>query len=717
MRSHPAVLAAAVLAAACAGEEPPQPTPGEPGAPAIVSVAPPVAAEGATFRLTVVGANFGGTGAEGAPAISVTRVRSVAGAAAGDAPVPLAIASLEERDGVATVQIDVPGALAAGVYALSVAAEGGARTFEDAFAVVPAPQATTVAVLPAVAGAPGSLACAANALTLAVEGARFLRAGGSPPTVALDPVPPAPAGAARRILAAQAAGCVAIPFSRADLALCARLDAPLPTETPAGAWSVTVSEPVLAASSPPLPLVVDALPSLALPTGALSVAAAELSLDVVSGAGGIIVGPAGGPSVKLAEGPALASSTADCAPLAVAGYARCERLRVTIPKDTASGVRTIQVSTPSGCAREGSLFLAPPPVVDPPEPWCPGSPGVRLTGSGFLSPAVYLAGEVPTALVLETGCPSPYAACGEIVLRPPPLAPGTYEAFLVSASIPPVQSAPFAITVGTGPPLVDDASLRLVRQGFSGDVHVGVFEVTGSVEDVLLVPSDPAGAPRPVSFVEDADGVTIAFPADAPENRYAVEVRDASSCPGLGHPLGGIRVVSDPVVARYDFELDLLDEVGSWWGVPELEPADAPPAVARLLDGARGSFVAKAAGDGRAPWYFAFLGWGDPAAVARLRFALRATGEGVPLDVPGVVLVNGVATLERSLARPAAGAWTGFDVPLDDASGWTYRDPTASRPATLADLAGPWPEIRVLGAWTDGPTEASIDDLLIELGP
>jgi hypothetical protein len=718
-RSHLplAAIAALSLLAACSGESR-APTG---AAPVITSVAPAVVAQDAAFELVVLGANFGGAvaaDAQAAPTLAVRRTRLVGGASASDAPLSWRVAVAEESGGVERVRAAVPGTLPPGVYAVSLEnAKGGSRTYDDAFVVLPPPGTSGVEALPAAPGLSGPLACAANALTLAVHGTNLFVAGAAAPTVEIVPSASAPSGT-RRTLVSQPASCTAIPFSRASIALCTRLDAPLPTDTAPGAWAVQVTVPPFATATAPLPLVVDGLPPLVTPAG-VSVETADHAFDVVSGSGGVIVGPSGLPSVTLG-GTALETTAAECSPLdGATGYERCAKLHVVIPQGSGSGTKTVRVSTASGCAREASLLLVPRPVVSgvQPAPFCRGSSGgVTITGSGFLDPTVYyLEGETQKSLSLESSCPSASALCGEIVLRPPTLAPATWQAVVQNASTPPVASAPFALEIGAGPPLVDVPSVRLLATGVARELHVDVYERTGSIAGVTLLPTEsPAAAGIPIlDFAEDSEGVTFTFPADAPADHYLVQIRDGSPCPGVGVLMDGIRATDDAVIAEHDFEVLEEFEVGTWW---ELESGGvAAPDVERVLSEGKPGFSAVASADGTAPWYFTLFGWGAGTDVGALRFALRWAGTGAPVAVPGVVLVNESVRLERTLPSPTADVWTAYDVALDDPAGWTYRDLTGSRPATLADFRLPWTYVYVLGAWSDGPGETALDDVVIEL--
>lgn len=618
-------------------------------------------------------------------------------------------------DGVATIAValtlgdDAP----PGLYGVRIerAADGATAWFPEALAVLTAGVATAVDPSVLCATAPGT--------GLAITGTDLLVVGGVKPKVNLtDGLPPWKIGAFTAELEVTPAGCRRVPFGRADVQLCSTLHATVPANARGKIYDLVVAQPP-PASFPPsvLPVLVDSPVQLARFPQVLAAVDAPLELSLF----GPYLEPdsprlhvvRAEPPTLLVDGEPFPFEMSGCAPSGFPGHDLCGGVRIIVPTGFPPGRHTITATSMEGCSATTELPLGGRPVIDRVEPafTCErdGSSRVWIHGSGFVNARARV-GDVEVIAGSDCLLDDPYAECRLVfsgaVLQLPV---GTYDLRVVNRTLPPIESTPAQLTVAPGPAWIGWPDVRHVYTGAESHVSYPVGMVTGSVRSAELLPAS-TGDPLPVVVTPSADEVTITIPAGAPENLWRLALHDDSPCEATQDTW--VRTHSDFVLWASAFDepaLYVFRDGGTEATARHLVTGGNPGGAMSYSESAGGPI-----------WYFtgpwSWLG----ADAGGIRFDLRASGDGSPVSGPGVSMYGPyMMTIERDLEIAPGDTWTSYFVPLDDPTGWTRRDADgATAPATVEDLravlaySGGY---RIRGRWTDGASEAAIDNLAIEL--
>lgn len=711
-----------VTALACTSDPPdasPPPPPPFLPPPTISRVAPRLIVPGSITDFGIEGNGFARRDSDVAPTMTVSRTRDVDGNAT-DGP------SLSVEGYVQTLSsvvqrsfmwIDAP-TLEPGVYAVALRNEEGLEArYEDAFVLPPPPAITAIEDRFCLAGAP--------APTIAIEGVNFYQPAPYVAAVYLHSRDLVQWGDSSldELAVESVSGCRPVPFALEGLELCARIVARLPDRIAGPRTDVILELPHL----PPewFDLVRPVWIEQPMTTSAhLGFGAAvDAPRDARVWDRMVVHAPAFTPSVSIGDVP-LAVRPGGCVPSGVPSFELCSELTATIPQGFAPGNHTIEVTTANGCTGTASIVLGPRPVISSLSTplVCERTQRLRVDGDGFFWPEV-IAGSDPElrassyhACTPGSGAPMCLGVDGDFPV-------GVHELRVRNQTAPPVVSNAVQLTVAPGPPMVGDPRERVLYSGATRPVFVPAWGITGEVVAADLVPHadgtevDPP-APLPVDVVAVAGGVEVTFPALGGDGDYHVVVHDGSPCPSA-QTFSPFHVVADPVLLWQDFDGPQYP-----WFFTQSPVAGTAPAFQVLWgDGVAGN-AGGASRDVAGPeWFFTSMVDLRGADLGMLRFDLRASGSGEASGSRGVVLffrsspAGRPYQLERHLPAPAPGAWTHFDVALDDASGWTYHEPFTgvTRPAARDDLRGELGTIWILGSWWTGATSAALDDFTIEL--
>lgn len=710
MRTRSTLAAVVALATASCGGG----TGGSPIDPVIEEASQALGVAGIPLTVIFTGKGFGGALSD-EPMFTVARVRDLDGNLV-DGPSDSARLHVQVTDGREQVGIVVDTVQAPlGVYSVTLVNGWGRSTsFADAFAILPTPRVESL---------DRSVLCADGA------GAPIGAAGGGLPILSgvatgAELRPDSPATAPPVALSVKPSGCRAIPFARADLSLCTRLEATLPAGT-AGRWNFA---PILPAGFPevpppsPLPLLAEPPPAVVGGAGNPAPVSVEdgpfdfpLLASVTSRLDGLLVAT-GVPPIATLDGEPVAARADLCRPSGFAGIDECERVWVTIPKGTAPGIRTAAITTTTGCSGGTTVALAPRPVVATigPAIACANSPtDLVVAGSGFLRPSAFSDGQ---SLLVPVGCPGSAAAlplCSEISVEySGRLGPGTHQLVIQNDTTPPVRSAPVSFTIAPGPATVHTPEPATVYCNAGRTVGVQIEGVTDAPAAVWIEPILPPGpAVTDVTWTWGSGAVQLTLPVNLPANTYRILVQDGSPCVASGY---SVYALADAALVSHDYE---QSAVGTWFGWMDgtttgVHPLDVVPGA-----GNPGGAVV-AGSDGGPAWAFVSGFSIGNADLGVLRFDLRETSTGTPTSGPDVVFDGwGLFTLEYTLPSPPLPGWNGYALRLDDPTGWTFVD-TASgerRAATLIDFQGQLTGLRIRGMWASGSNEAALDNLAIDL--
>ncbi len=697
----------------------------KPPAPVLESVEPRVTAANVPMHLVITGTGFGGQAQvpELAPTLTVTRTRDLEGnpvtGPSDSAPVPVTVSGSVER-----VEIDVALTDAAppGIYGFRLTRRDGVSgDFPEALALVPPLGATGLDA--------GAVCLGAPSPAVGIAGVDFLVLGGVAPTVRLtDGLPSWEIGAFSATLDVVPSGCRQVPFARADLRLCTRLDAPLPAAAPPKVYDVVMTQPPpgdqLAAGS--LPLLVDR------PLGSIAFSQVRSALDAPldltiggvpdpAGTPGIHV-PTGGAPTAVVEGVALAVTTSGCQTTRVPGHDWCSTVTMTVPQGFPPGDHAIALSTMPDCGGQVSFTLTPRPSiasVAPPIACLRGQTWLQITGSSFFAPSVFLGGQELT--VVYTCPPGQFCDKVSAVLFPFNQPPGVYLLAVENGSLPPALSAEVVpVTVAAGPPTSMIPTPQTICNATSRPVFVGFTEPATTITSVALTPWG-GGALTPVAFTQAAQGVDITVPAGMPPGWYDVAVTEGGQC--TGGAWQPVMVVSDWRVVFDDFDAGLGQRTGLEINWKDVKPATDPLVlpVWQASGGNPGGAASYAFAAGDPTWYFTFStagGW-TGYDLSALFFDLRlAASSGTPVAAPDVRLRGNLSELHFALPVAPGPTWQRYVVPLDDPAGWTFVDAGGSRPATAEDLRQGINQafaVWIRGLYADGSGETWLDNLAVEL--
>ena len=614
----------------------------------------------------------------------------------------------------ATALIAVAHDAPAGLYGVRFQrSDGEVSSFANALAVLIPGAATAVDAEAVCVRAPEP--------QVGITGIDFLVVDGKEPTVTLtnglrswDP------HALTAVIDATPSGCRQVPFERADVRLCTRLDVAVPRDARAMMYDLHITQPppVSAANSSAISrvrILLDGAFPLAPFPQVRSAVDAPLELAVFDSR--FTPDPlrlhraqASPPTVLIDNQPAEFAMS-DCSPSEFPGHEWCGNLTVTIPKGYPEGAHTITVSTMPGCSGATTVALGGRPVIDSVDPTFTclndGDARVLIRGSNFFRPSVFVGGREATR---SWSCGD--TPCNEVAIyggRAIGLPVGTYEVTVVNGTIPPTPSTTSAqLSVEPGPPLIWAPVPSHIYAGI--ETQVSFLFSGGAVYAAELVPSSPGSAAVPVQFVTSEDRISVTVPAGLGEDSWELAVHGDGPCVGTSD--GWLRTHATAVVWAWDFDaqphLSVVDEDGA-----------SGPTDHLLSGGNPGGAVGSSGPDGGPVWYFAMdwiWHWYDLAGVG---FDLRASGAGAEIARPGVLLIGPSLTIERNLDPPPVDAWTRYFVSLDDPTGWTRRSRDgAVAPATLGDLRvardDGW-EFWIRGRWTSGAGEAALDNLSVEL--
>ncbi len=700
---------AAALAAALVG----CPVPGGdrtlPAVPTVQSVtllqagqATALAWSGAPARVQV--AVRGLDGAVGPLRLSATRSATLAGGATSGPEIAAAVQGAA-GDAPQVIALDLPaGDLLPGTWRVALHdARGLLASLDEAF---------LVALPPVVAGVDRPAACTTPASrTVTLRGANFLTGPASlgvPRVIAVlvTPLGELPMGAPT------GSDCVDVRLGDRWFRFCQTLLIPLPDQ-PAAIGEVVLRHPRDVAPPPGGPLAAlityEAEGWVTAVAGRLAVVDAPAEVKVMSN-GQYLVGAASGTSARIGQ-TALALRGEGCQPAGVAGVERCEALWATIPQGFPAGSHTVEVASHTGCALGTPVVLAARPVITGTTPAAvcrAGSRHLTLLGEGldFVRTAF-----APSATGPWTGFSTQDPSrlpIGRWAIRAE-----TSDTSPMLASDPwwiEVFAGPLAVAETPRPALISSVSHRPVTLWVSG--------ATGLVSG-RLHPRD-GGDPVPVALAASPGGAslfTFEFPALGGDRDYDIEVSDESPC-GSRSTQRPLRTRADPVLLAWDFDVagaapGAYDATLSW--LPALQPAVTSGAG---LTGAAATARSDAdLGDWSLGW-FPHVELGDPGL---LRFDLKASGAGVPAGARRLRLRVVDANLRRfdllhELPPPVPGAWTRYELRLDDPAGWTTRAwNVPERPSVREDFQAELEELLVPAGWWAGPVEVAVDDLVIEL--
>lgn len=604
--------------------------------------------------------------------------------------------------GTETAAFDVSAsALVEGAWRMTVSDRRGlVAEEEEAFLVLPRPLVTGVE--------PQGLCQAPPGRTVVLTGIDL------PDALLWDPALVAPGGAIRLYSSVRTDACRVVGHGSLSASLCTSVYLSIPDSALTASGMLTLRGSGAAALLPEAersaPFTME-IPGWGGPSGQ--------TLTVLDGPGELLVWqgtPAlvragGGPTVELGGVP-LQVRAEGCAPTFEPGVQRCDRLYASVPQGFPPGSHVATTTTEAGCTTSTPLTVVPRPALtglDPPFVCRRTQRGLTLLGSG-------LAGTTPQ---LSAGGTGTWTSFNPNQLDLLPVGAHLVTA-LQAASTPTVRSEPVPLEVFPGPAFVSERVWpEVVFSGATRTVQFWPSSYQGPLTARLLPAS--GGAPIEVETTEQDGTVTFVFPALEGDESYTLEVSDASPC-SSATTLHKLWTVSDPVLLSWDFEsVDQLpyasDAAGSRLVVPAL---DLTPGAGVAGAAAVGSTDADV-GD----WYFTWYLYGVPglphADRGVLSFDLKAAGVGAPSTAPAIELqvsdyLYGHGTLRRALPPPAPGAWTHYDLRLDDPAGWTITTPLGvERPPTRFELDAPIVRIRILGSWWQGPGDAAVDNLTLEL--
>ena len=334
---------------------------------------------------------------------------------------------------------------------------------------------------------------------------------------------------------------------------------------------------------------------------------------------------------------------------------------------------------------------------------------VSLGGDEFISPSLYLDGR---SFMSSQCVPATRdSSCLSFDLGYDDLSIGPHTVEVETSSTPRIRSDPSTINVVSGPPFPGQPAPDLVYASGHRTVFVPTSNVTGRIMSARL--NDLAGVILPVEFSEVVGGIQITVPATAGEGVYRIELSDESPCVGRDPASSALRTTDTPVLLLRDFET----QDGAAFDRTVAVTGEPGPLLAWLKDQGNPGSAIGANRDASGPdWYLvALAAWGARMDIGLIRFDLRSSGAGEPSAAPGVVITNIAFQLEHAIPPPPNGSWAHYELSLQTADGWTYRDANGSRPAEPADLQMSFLDVRVLGSWWRGAGSATVDNLAVEL--
>jgi hypothetical protein len=726
--------------AACSSGSDGKPTPPVPlPPPTMEHISPGAGISGVPFAVEVYGSYFRdpailGRSDRDGPTFVYSRIRDLDRNVV-DGPGASGVAVVESASSgaaIASFTMDAS-ALPAGVYSLSLRTIGGLEVRrDDAFIVLPRPAVTSI---------DHSLFCDPHMARFGPPRSEMLGINGTnlyrlpPSQLALDLVARSPNHLLRpSIVPESISGCRPVPFSGGEscfnsqlglicdrfqaVELCTRIEARMPTDIDLSGHMVVAAVPPLLGRMAPdatFDLFADIFIEEPAPMpshGLFSAVEGAVAMPLWVGGRPLVVGPSAAPVVRI-DGAPFPTTATDCAPSGASGVDLCRGLTAVLPQGFPPGEHSIDLTTATGCVGSTTFRTVPRPVIQTvtPATICErGSQTVFLNGDGFVAPDVFIDGKYDP---LASGCvPTPgNSSCLSLNLGRGDLSLGAHVLEVENRSTPLIRSGRATLNVVTGPPLRGRPSPTLVYSSGSRKVFVPVVNVTGHVLSARLIAFATAIA---VEVVEVPGGIELTVPASAGRGAYLIEVSDESPCPG-GDPGSSFLSTTDvPIVRSLDFDAQNGALLARTLTVAE-EPG---PAVTWLENqGATGSAIGASREASGPDWYFALdTAWEGDLDLGLLRLDLRAQGAGDPAAAPGVLLTNFVFRLEHAIPPPPPdGSWAHYEVSLENPDGWTYRDATASRPATPADLRSSFVNVRVLGSWQAGAGNASLDNVVVEL--
>jgi hypothetical protein len=669
------------------------------GGAAIRTAEPLAAAPGVPFLLEVRGVGLVATGGT-AGVVTLQRVRDLQGNAVDGPASTHAVAAGRagaEEELSATIALDA--AAPPGIYGLRIVGSGGGvAALDDFLAVLPRPSIFGLADAGVCAGAAAPSAVAVA--NLAVIDGRF---GAAYHASSLG------------ALVAEPAGCREVPFARAAIRLCDRIEVGVGAllRTPPGGPALDAMTIALAGpgaeplTAVPFVLDGDVEGRLAGPPVGATGAPGLVPLD---GGQSILVRTAPD-MLATVDGASAGLRRSGCAPAAIAGWERC-RLTAATPAILAPGTHSATLANLPGCRRTLAFEVRERPTVTgvSPTPLCAGAPALEISGTGMFDPVEVLVDGVAVASAL---CASP---CDVVqVGLPVHLTPGARALSVEVATEPRLRSPEVALTVLSGPPEATRSMPFMVAAGHAFEVVIRTRTppagITGAaIEDRF------SGAVVPASFTVEPGGVRVAFPV-LPSSAYAVLLTESRQCTAVG---GAVQLVSGAAVLRTTFDY-FQDPFGVTWPGRGLDQCYSGGPELRASGGVPGGALAYAAPASQpGPWYFAFCPILEGYDLGRISFdlLLEQEGAGPTIDASDVVLSTVGASLERALAARPGLAWTHHDLDLNDPAGWTWRDGSGTRPATLEDLrAVSWllTGIQIRGQYAEGASAALLDNFSTDL--
>lgn len=687
--------------------------------PSILTAEPRVTFRQQPFNLVLTGTNLGGGGLlQVPPTLFIERTRDLDGA-----PVtgPSDSGQVEVQAGPdgETISVSVELLVEApyGTYALRVKRNDGSETtFAEAFVLLPTPAVSALAA--------GAACLAAPSPAVGVLGTDLLLLDGAAPTVRIDNLRSSfdpffrPYAAP---LPAVVSGCTAVPFGRAAVQRCTRLDAPLPADAPADLYQVQVSQPPAAALGvTSLPILLETSTPLAVLAGLY--AAADAPLDLALWGGPQPPGTFGmvqdlaSPTTFTLDGQPVTALVGGCTPSGAPGHDRCDSVTVRIPAGATPGRRVVAWRTGSGCQGSASFRLAERPVLASVTPSfvCEHGQGggFQVTGAGIQSAKAYLGAQEVAAF---TGCPNAVddEPCATLTVLPFPMpGPGDYSLTVENGSQPPLMTqTPLQVTIAPGPASLLNPSKMDLYAGVAHQLVVPGSWFHGPLRSATLLPAF-SGLPVPVTAVISpaGDSATFSVPAGLAAGPWAATLQDQSPCDAFQS--GWFNLHADFVFRR-----DTFDAEASWYVT--IPGASGGPATFDPAGGNPGGASTHATTGPGPAWYFTGFVNSLAPDLGALRFDLRASGQGAPLAGAGVILTAGQFQLEHDLAAPPTTAWASYAVAFDDLTGWTRRNQDGSTAAaTAADFSLAFQSLGSLlirGRWSDGAGEAALDNVVIEL--
>jgi hypothetical protein len=694
MRASAASTAVLVVAFACARKEaplPPLPPPSVEGWGPIITVV------GKRYSFALAGHHLAASAASSdLPSVTLTRTRDLQGNAASSIPLT---AFAGNPDGVARDGAQLLGGTLfampdQGVYALTVRTAAGLEVrMDDALVVFPLPGVTKIEPSILCQGhtditVTGTFIMFDQNPFLAFEygvspSGEIVTDRKNPPSFPLTP-----------------SGCQSVPYANGDARICSSLQGTVgftfartrlepmlfPYSSAGWAWT-TADVPIESGSRSDLVFVGEAVD-------------ADLEEQFFAG---FMTALGVAPEVLL-DGSAVPVVAMDCSPSGIDPYQHCSTVRFTVPQGTAVGEHSIVARFASGCASSGTLRLMPRPEINgvSPSSVCQyGATPVRVQGTGFLHGGG-VAALVDGSYVPSIACtPETEGTC--LTLQATSWTPGVHQVVIRNYTSPRwLDSAPASFTVTPGPADIGWPAPNLIYSGATTKVFFPLAHVTGTVTSAALRAVTSTGPAVAVEFTPAAGGSWITFPSLGRSDAYALDIVDGSLCAPLQHPT--FTALPDPVIASMDFAGPSVLYTRS------LDGTEGPPLTTQQTGNPGPSVTASRAAAG-SDWYFLYYGGNGPD-YGMLRFDLLASGDGDPLDTPGIILFTTAGQIERTVSRPNADTWTHYDVALDSAEGWTFRDSTGSRAATWEDLKR-ISNIGIRGSWWSGMANASIDNFIV----